>query len=517
MKTLVLVEASGKIDLLGKRLRELGIVAEVLATVGHIADNPKSLRPIALDGALRETAYGLRDDRLALLQKIRDAAARADRIYLAMDDDQEGDVIAHDLSVALASERPKMSRVRLRALGEQELKEAFDNAAPGDLVAAGHHGKCRRIVDRAIGSALSVLTEGAVIPVGRVQSSLLDAIERQPPQVGTMRMSMRASDGRVFVAEAGVRSRADLEALEAVAQAVAAGGGKLLGQQDERVSLGAPWPYEEAVAQIALRLRLDIEAADAALQAAYEKGLVGYPRARAQAFTPEAVELGAFLAQQNRCAFNPDVVPVRARGGERGLPHESPRPLEGDILLGRPLNLMDAAEAVQVVLARNLIECGQQVSRSRLRVEVEGRELDFCYTARPPMRSWKDRPPQDGYRATPQDVALLRYTREVGLGRPSTAVSHVRKILERNVLDCAPHGMVLSDKGRLWLQHARDAGLRADTSARMEARFDAPIDDPHATARELLREHGLLARVEQAIARQPVPKRQEHAPEWGLG
>jgi DNA topoisomerase-1 len=514
MKTLVLVEASGKTELLARRLREMRHTVQVLATVGHLCDNPKSLRPIALDPQLREMAYGLREDRAALFKKIADAAAMADQIILAMDDDQEGDVIAHDLATLLPDEQSKMRRVRLGSLGADELRAAFASAKAIDPAAAWP-GMCRRIVDRAIGSAYTVIAEGATIPVGRVQSGMLDAVARSAPQIGTYRIPLQVSDGRTFMAEVPVSSDAGIEAMRRAEAALAAGAGKILGQEERERPASLPWSHEEAVEAIALRLHVDIDVAANALQEAYERGLVSYPRARAKAFTPDGVEIGARLAHYNRCAFAGDQVPSRPRTGAQGLPHEAPRPMEEEVLIGRTLNMLDAAESVQVLLARNLIQCGQTVRETRLRVAAADAELEFCYTARPPMRNWKDKAAKPGYEALPLDVALLRHMRIAGLGRASTLVKHVTTMLARNVVEQGGAGIRLTEKGEQWLAHARRAGLSADVSVAIEARLEKPMKDVHRTAREILREHGLLGQVDTMIAKH-APKRQEHAPGMAL-
>ncbi|WP_432262893.1 toprim domain-containing protein [Cupriavidus sp. TMH.W2] len=502
MKTLVLVEASGKTDLLARRLRDLRYTVQVLATVGHLCDNPRSLRPIALDAQLRELAYGLREDRAALLEKIRGAAMAADQIFLAMDDDQEGDVIAHDVAGLLSGERGKMARVRLGSLDESDLRWAFERATPLDAADA-RPGMCRRIIDRAIGSAFSVIAEGATIPVGRVQSGILDAIHAQAPQVGVYRLALPVKDGRVFMAEVPVHGPEDVAACGRLATAIAQGSIELREQSEVELPVSTPWAYEEVVEQIALRLRIDIDPAAKALQDAYERGLVTYPRARAQAFAPEGAALGVVLAENNRCAYDAGRVPVRDRMTAVGKPHESPRPLdaEGDAAIGRSLSLMGPAEAVHVLLARNLIECGQRVRQQRARVAVDERELMFCYTARAPMRSWKDKPAKAGYEAWPTDVALLRHVRTAGLGRPSTIVGHVTTLMQRNLLALDGGRIALNDKGHQWLAHARQAGLSAQVSVAIESRLAAPIEDVHASARAILSEHGLLGQVDTAIAR----------------
>lgn len=133
MRNLVIVEAAGKVDTLRASLKSIGFSADVIATVGHVADNPRSLNPICLDTDLRETAYAFREDRLALLGKIQRAAFNADRIYIATDDDHEGDVIAQDMARYLSDYSDRLYRVRLRAITESELKESFGGSLSRDF------------------------------------------------------------------------------------------------------------------------------------------------------------------------------------------------------------------------------------------------------------------------------------------------------------------------------------------------------------------------------------------------
>lgn len=507
MAKLVLVEASGKCDLLRRQLKAIGIDAEVLPTVGHVFENPRALTPIALDPALKETLYRPKEDRLQLLEKLRRAASTADRIYLATDDDQEGDVIAYDLAWVLGDHRDKLQRVRLRALCESEVRAAFSASPDPDLAGSACAGICRRIVDRAIGATFTKVTDTELIPVGRVQSSLLGHLAVELPEIGRFVMQARVQGGTTYSADVPVRRSEEIEHLEEIAAALAAGGSarfriRDLGESDE--SVGKPWGFEEIVAEASQRLHISVSSASAALQDAYERGKVSYPRVRRNGFTEDAVEIAAALARQNRAQFDPALVPRRAAAMYRHTPHESPRPMDDEMQLGRVLHILDPADAVAVLVARNLIECGQTERRRKLALEVDGAEYAFSAPVGRPLRSWKKAEESVGFHRYPPDYAMLRYMAQHELGRPSTIVSHVTRFLKREVVSGDGKHMGLNEKGRRWLDHARSVGLDKDSANRMEAMFAAAEGDASIAARAILSQEHLLPAVEAEIRRQEV-------------
>ena len=167
---LFIIEAPGKRKGMSNMLWRAGVRdVEVMATVGHIGTNPEGFKPLAVDSEYRETAYRLKPDKERLAAEIGKAAKAAKRIYIAADDDQEGDVIARDvLRFCLDEEdRSRALRVRLKALAPGEIQAALAAAAPFDELSAAR-GDARRIIDRLIGSMSN--DTGAV---GRVQGSML--------------------------------------------------------------------------------------------------------------------------------------------------------------------------------------------------------------------------------------------------------------------------------------------------------------------------------------------------------
>ncbi|KVV07452.1 hypothetical protein WK77_16840 [Burkholderia ubonensis] len=490
--------------MLRSSLKSIGLLVDVIATVGHVADNPRSLNPICLDTNLRETAYTYREDRLALLDKIQRAAFNADRIYIATDDDHEGDVIAHDVARYLSDYSDRLYRVRLRAITESELKESFGGALSRDFEVPAWHGLCRRIVDRAIGGAFTQVDGPATIPVGRVQSSLLASLKAEPPVIGQYHVPLKLSDGAVYWASIPISTNDDLDRAMEIERLAATAKVKLLDAVEVDVSSSRPWGYEDVVSEAAVRLRIGIGDAAEVFQEAYERGLVSYPRVRAGAFTKDAVEVAAAIAAHNGCAFDAARLPLRDAADDARRAHECPRPMQDDLLLGRPMSVLDNPEALAVLVARNLVECGQLVKRRRVRAVADERILTFECDLTRVKRPWKHVERKAGFAPMSRSVALLRYMANAELGKPSTVVAHASRFLQRGLLEERGIGFQLNQRGERWLAHAASCGFRADTASRMERAFESPMSDPYERVREVLRQHGLLDQIKRATATAPT-------------
>lgn len=198
-KPLVVIEAPGKIRRLTSLLRASGIGADVWATRGHFCQNPASLWPLCLDAALQETARCFDPIRAEELLGL----ARNRSVIIATDCDQEGEVIARDVTTVVRDVATNVSRVRLHALDAQGVRAAFADIKPIN-VAGANSGDARRIIDRLIGSTFS----GNGRPVGRVFSAALGALSRTDPVIGHVTLTLPACDGGAhFVARVPVTAK----------------------------------------------------------------------------------------------------------------------------------------------------------------------------------------------------------------------------------------------------------------------------------------------------------------------
>jgi len=198
------------------------------------------------------------------------------------------------------------------------------------------------------------------------------------------------------------------------------------------------------------------------------------------------------LAKRNRIGFDPTRMRKRSDDDGTGAPHESPRPLDGCLVLGRPLSVLGTPEAVAVLVARHVMACGQVESVKRLLVTASGEEFIFSMPTQRPRRPWKSNEDSDGFTPWTPAQSVLKFMSIRKLGRPSTIVDHVNRFLGRDLVDSV---FALTPKGERWLSHARDAGLTAETSRQIELALEGPIESPAATARYLLGQHGLLEKV----------------------
>lgn len=162
---LVIVESPGKTKTIQKYLGEGWIVK---ASVGHIRDLPDS--GLGVEPPYFKPHYVISPDKKKVVSDLKAAAAKASDIYLATDEDREGEAIAFHLKEVLGLKNPK--RVTFNEITPNSIKKAFSN--PGtidqDKVFAQ---EARRVIDRVVAyPVMDKLYELAKtrLSAGRVQS-----------------------------------------------------------------------------------------------------------------------------------------------------------------------------------------------------------------------------------------------------------------------------------------------------------------------------------------------------------
>jgi DNA topoisomerase-1 len=171
---LVIVESPAKVKTIKKFL---GSNYEVLASNGHVRDMPKS--QLGFDAANDyEPKYITIRGKGDVLAKLRKAAKKADKIYLATDPDREGEAISWHLSKALKLEEATFSRVSFNEITKNAVKESLGNARAIDMNLVDAQ-QARRMLDRMVGYRISPLLWAKIqrgLSAGRVQSVALRII-----------------------------------------------------------------------------------------------------------------------------------------------------------------------------------------------------------------------------------------------------------------------------------------------------------------------------------------------------
>ena len=164
---LVIVESPSKAKTIGKYL---GPDYVVKASMGHLRDLPKSTMGVDLDSF--DPHYIPVKGKEDLIRELKDAAAKADTVYLATDPDREGEAISWHLKELLGLSEDKARRVTFNEITQKVVKESISSPRQidADLVDAQ---QARRILDRIVGYQLSPLLWKKVrrgLSAGRVQS-----------------------------------------------------------------------------------------------------------------------------------------------------------------------------------------------------------------------------------------------------------------------------------------------------------------------------------------------------------
>ncbi len=167
-KGLLVVESPAKATTLK---RYLGKDMEVLASMGHIKNLPKSKLGVDLENGYKAEFVTIKS-KASVLKDLKEAAKRADSIYLAPDPDREGEAIAAHIAEEIGGKGKKVYRVLFNEITKKAVLEAMKNV--GEINANKVNAQmARRILDRLVGYKISPLLWEKVrkgLSAGRVQS-----------------------------------------------------------------------------------------------------------------------------------------------------------------------------------------------------------------------------------------------------------------------------------------------------------------------------------------------------------
>ena len=164
---LVIVESPSKAKTIGKYL---GPDYVVKASMGHLRDLPKSTMGVDLDGF--DPHYIPVKGKEDLIKELREAADKAETVYLATDPDREGEAISWHLKELLGLSDAKAHRVTFNEITQKVVSESIAHPREIDYSLVDAQ-QARRILDRIVGYQLSPLLWKKVrrgLSAGRVQS-----------------------------------------------------------------------------------------------------------------------------------------------------------------------------------------------------------------------------------------------------------------------------------------------------------------------------------------------------------
>jgi DNA topoisomerase-1 len=207
-KNLLIVESPAKAKTIEKYL---GADFTVKASYGHVRDLPKDDKAIDIDNGF-EPKYIVIDDKKSVIKELKKLIKDADKVWLATDEDREGEAISWHLANVLGLDLSTTPRIVFNEITSKAVKNAIANPRyiDANLVNAQ---QARRILDRIVGFKLSPVLWKKIktgLSAGRVQSVAVRIIVEREKEIIAFTPT---SDFRIsadFLLDSGARLEAKL-------------------------------------------------------------------------------------------------------------------------------------------------------------------------------------------------------------------------------------------------------------------------------------------------------------------
>lgn len=167
-KNLVIVESPAKARTIEGYL---GKDFKVASSMGHIRDLPKGGDAIDIENGFEPT-YEISPDKKDVIQKLKKLAQEAEMVYLASDEDREGEAISWHLKEVLDLNDKKTRRIVFTEITKKAIQNALQNPRGIDIDLVNAQ-QARRVLDRLVGYELSPILWKKIatgLSAGRVQS-----------------------------------------------------------------------------------------------------------------------------------------------------------------------------------------------------------------------------------------------------------------------------------------------------------------------------------------------------------
>ncbi|MDY0136130.1 MAG: type I DNA topoisomerase [Thiomicrospira sp.] len=301
MKNLVIVESPAK----AKTIEQyLGKDFTVRSSYGHIRDLPK--KGMGIDLAQRfEPSYEVSPDKKKTVAELRKLAKEADAVWLATDEDREGEAIAWHLAEALKLDVTQTKRIVFHEITKAAISAAVQKPRTVDMNLVNAQ-QARRILDRIVGFELSPILWKKIrtgLSAGRVQSVAVRLIVEREREVDAFEPTssyrvqglLQPVDAQGRLGEAFTVKRADNFASEEEAYAYlqhlthAALSVAALEQKPAKRSPKAPFTTSTLQQEAAQKLGFSVKQTMVIAQRLYESGKITYMRTDSVNLSEEAI------------------------------------------------------------------------------------------------------------------------------------------------------------------------------------------------------------------------------------
>ncbi|MFP9115606.1 type I DNA topoisomerase [Flavobacterium sp. RHBU_3] len=475
-KNLVIVESPAKAKTIEKFL---GKDYQVESSYGHIADLPSREMGVDVEKGFKPK-YEVSPDKKALVKKLRDLSKSAETVWLASDEDREGEAIAWHLAEELKLDQKKTKRIVFHEITKTAIQKAIENprGINYNLVNAQ---QARRVLDRLVGYELSPVLWKKVksgLSAGRVQSVSVRLIVEREREIQNFKAEASFSITAEFANEAGKTFKAKLPKNFATKQEAQDFLNKNIGSaykvadletKPAKKSPAAPFTTSTLQQEAARKLYFPVGVTMMLAQRLYEAGLITYMRTDSVNLSNEAMAAAEaeIIRSYGKEFSRPRNYNTKSKGAQEA--HEAIRPTDMTL---HGVNIdRDQARLYDLIWKRTLASQMSDAQLERTNVKIDANNHKEQFTASGEVLMFEgflkvyleghddDEEEQEGMlpalrvgenlannyiTATERfsrpparytEAALVKKLEELGIGRPSTYAPTISTIISRNYVE----------------------------------------------------------------------------------
>ncbi len=477
LKNLVIVESPAKAKTIEKFL---GKDYKVMSSYGHIRDLKKKNFSIDIDNGFKPV-YEIPDDKKQLVADLKKAAADAETVWLASDEDREGEAIAWHLYEVLGLKPENTRRIVFHEITKNAILHAIANPRTIDLNRVDAQ-QARRVLDRIVGFELSPVLWKKIKPAlsaGRVQSVAVRLIVEREEEIKNfvsepffrVNVTFSVDGGHLLKSELSKRLP-DLQAAKAFLQDCIGSTFKVsnINVRPLKKSPAPPFTTSTLQQEASRKLGFTVSQTMMVAQRLYEAGHITYMRTDSVNLSNEAI---ASISDEINNNIGPEYLKVRryhtsSKGAQEA--HEAIRPtyishatIEGNVQEKRLYSLIwkrtIASQMADAVVEKTTIDI-QPSSREEHFVS-NGETIQFDGFLRVYIESRDDEEAEEGLLTLPKvsmgqlltpvemtaterftqqpprytEASLVKKMEELGIGRPSTYAPTISTIQQREYVE----------------------------------------------------------------------------------
>lgn len=501
-KNLVIVESPAKAKTIE---RFLGKDYQVESSFGHIVDLPSKELGVDVENDFKPK-YTVDKEKKALVKKLKDLAQKAEIIWLASDEDREGEAISWHLAEELKLDKSKTKRIVFNSITKSAIQKAIEN--PRDInYNLVNAQQARRVLDRLVGYELSPVLWKKIKPglsAGRVQSVAVRLIverEREieafsPEASFRIKAEFKTEGGNTVAARLNNTFPTKAAAESFLKQNIGADFSVAdLTKKPAKKSPAPPFTTSTLQQEASRKLYFSVSRTMQVAQRLYEAGLITYMRTDSVNLSSEALAAAKDAILQN---YGEEYSQVRnftgkTKGAQEA--HEAIRPT--DMKLQSPQLERDQSKLYELIWKRTLASqmSDAELERTNVKIKASTHNEEFMANGEvvkfdgflkvylegtddedsleeqegmlPALRvgeplenifiSATERFTRPSYRYT--EASLVKKLEELGIGRPSTYAPTISTIQNRGYVEKG----TIEGTERKYMQLVLENGKLSDT------------------------------------------------------